>query len=132
LANVKSGADACNGIPAGTGDLQLVSLPGGVLISLLHDDDVPILVIPFEDPDVICLDPDNWPVIATGVGNVRAQDNDADVSGTRTNSFGTRVNGSVEDAEGGLWNIQASFRARITKGGDFVARESIHLVPRGF
>jgi hypothetical protein len=131
-ANVNSIADLCNGIPAGAGNVQEVHLPGGVLVSLLHDDDVPLLVFPDGDPEVICADPDEWPLIATGVGDVRGIDNDVFVSGTRTNVFGTRVNGSVVDGDGGAWSLQVMFRGKINKDGDFkLIREDINLVSRG-
>jgi len=131
FANVNSVADACNGIPAGAGDQQVVVLPNGVVLGLLHDDAVPIIVVPLGSPDDICAEPDNWQVIATGVGNVRSTDNDFNESGTRTNSFGSRLNGSVVDADGGKWSIAARFRARIDKGGNFTAKESVNLAPRG-
>lgn len=131
LANLNSVADACNGIPAGPGDVQELSLPGDVTIQLVHDDDVPVIVIPLADPEVICADPDNWPIIATGSGDVRAQDNDLFGSRTRTNAFGLRLTGSVVDGDGGLWNIQAHFRAHVDQNGEFVANERVNLVSRG-
>jgi hypothetical protein len=132
LANADSLADACIGNPAGPGDVQVVTLPSGVIVVLLHDDDVPLLVVPLGSPDDICADPGAWPVIATGTGDVRGTDNDVEESGSRMNSFGQRVTGRVIDGNGDAWSVQAHFRARINKSGDFIlTRENVNLVKRG-
>ena len=132
LANVNSVADACNGIPAGAGDVQEVTLPSGVIVALLHDDHVPVLVVPLAGPEVICAAPGAWPVIATGTGNVRSQDNDVMESGSRMNAFGSSVTGSVVDGDDKVWSLRAAFRARIDQDGDFIlTREVIDLVKRG-
>lgn len=133
LANVDSVRDACEFNPAGAGDVQVLTLPNGVIITLLHDNDVPVLVIPLALPGVDpCADPDNYPVIATGTGNVRGTDNDADVSLTRNNTFGTRLNGRVVDDTGQAWSVQAVFRARITQDDEFkLIREDVNLTKRG-
>lgn len=69
------------------------------------DDDVPPLVGPCEDTD------DQTGPWATGIVRVTANDNDLDVSGTRTNSFGDRGQGTVFDIEGGRWHYSWTFRA---------------------
>lgn len=131
-ANVNSIADLCAGNLAEPWNFQDVNLPGGVTLGILQGDDVPLVVFPDGDEEVVCADPDNWPVIATGVGDVRVTDNDINVSGTRLNAFGVRVNGSVVDGDGGEWNLQAVFRAQINRDFDFkLIREDIHLVSRG-
>lgn len=107
FANVNSIADACNDIPAGAGDEQVV---GGGANSVLHDDDVPLIVAPLGPPDAICGNPDAWPVIATGTGDVRASNG------------GFRIIGTVEEPDGQLWNVQA----RENRNGP-----SVHLVKRG-
>ena len=132
LANVNSVSDACNDIPAGAGNVQVVTLRSGAVVVLLHDDDIPLVVTPLAPPDVVCADPASWPVIATGIGKIRATDNDGDVSLTRTNSFGQRITGRVVDGNGAAWSVQAHFKARITKDDEFIlTREGINLVKRG-
>jgi hypothetical protein len=132
FANVNSVSDACNGIPAGAGNVQVVTLRSGAVVVLLHDDDIPLIVTPLAPPEAVCADPANWPVIATGIGKIRATDNNADESLTRTNSFGQRVTGSVVDGNGDAWSVQAHFKARVTKDDEFIlTREGINLVKRG-
>jgi hypothetical protein len=69
------------------------------------DDDVPPLLGACEDTD------DQTGPWATGVVSVTANDNDLEVSGTRTNSFGDRGRGTVEDGDGGRWHYSWTFRA---------------------
>ncbi len=133
LANVASVRDACEDRPAGAGDVQVLTLPNGVIITVLHDNDVPVLVVPLAPPEVDpCADPDNYRVIATGTGNVRGTDNDANVSLTRNNTFGNRLSGRVVDDSGQAWSVQAVFRARVTQDDEFkLIREDVNLVKRG-
>ncbi len=68
-----------------------------------------------------CVDTDDsaapW---AVGSVQVTANDNDLFVSGSRTNSFGSRGRGSVWDASGAGWRYVWTFRALID--GDFESR----------
>jgi hypothetical protein len=133
FANANSLADVCNFNPAGPGELQDVTLPNGVIVGLLHDDNVPVLVLPLAPEGVDpCEDPGNYPVIATGTGNVRGNDNDVEVSLSRNNTFGQRLTGRVIDGNGQAWSVQANFRAKITQNDEFVLiRENVNLVKRG-
>jgi hypothetical protein len=110
FANVNSIADACDGIPAGAGVEQVVFTPNGRVNGILQDDDVPVIVAPLGSAEAICGNPDAWPVIATGTGNVRAS------------SGGFHVTGRVEDLDGQPWNVQAAFKPN---GPD------VNLVKRG-
>jgi len=110
FANVNSIADACNGIPAGAGVEQVVFTPNGRVNGILQDDGVPVIVAPLGPPEAVCGDPDNYPVIATGVGDARAS------------AGGFQVTGTVEELNGQKWNVQASF---TPSGPD------VNLVKRG-
>ena len=57
--------------------------------------------------------------IAQGVGRLILNDNDAAVSGTRTNSFGARLNGPVTLAAGGTAQLVAEARLLIEQDGTF-------------
>lgn len=69
------------------------------------DDDVPPLIDPCVDTD------DQSGAWATGPVSVNANDNDFDVSGTRTNSFGDRGQGTVVDGDDARWHYSWAFRA---------------------
>jgi hypothetical protein len=58
--------------------------------------------------------------LARGQGRLIINDNDAGVSGTRTNSFGYRLNGPVELVGGGAAHLAAESRFLIKKDGAFV------------
>ena len=98
FANVNSIADACNDIPAGAGVEQVVFTPNGRVNGILQDDDVPVIVAPLGSAADVCFDPNTYPVIATGVGNVRAS------------AGGFHLRGTVEEPDGQHWNVQASFK----------------------
>jgi hypothetical protein len=57
--------------------------------------------------------------LAQGIGRLIINDNDAAVSGTRTNSFGHRLNGPVTLANGGNAHLAAHSRFLIEKDGAF-------------
>ena len=60
---------------------------------------------------------------ATGFARVMSNDNDLDVSGTRTNSFGDRGQGTVREvATGQGWALSWTFRATIDRHGTFYVR----------
>jgi hypothetical protein len=59
---------------------------------------------------------------ATGDARVTLTDNDLDVSGTRTNSFGNRGQGTVTDDTGGQWSYTWAFRAQLDRDGNFTVR----------
>lgn len=66
--------------------------------------------------------------IAQGRGRLIINDNDAGVSGTRTNSFGHRLNGPVTLAGGGTAHLAAHTRFLIQPDGTFVVvSEQVHL-----
>jgi hypothetical protein len=58
--------------------------------------------------------------IAQGTGRLIINDNDAAVSGTRTNSFGHRLTGTVTLAGGGTAHLSAHTRFLIQQDGTFV------------
>lgn len=59
---------------------------------------------------------------ATGYGASAGNDNDLDVSGTRTNSFGDHVQGTVQDGDGGQWHYSSHFRAHIDRDFEFTVK----------
>jgi hypothetical protein len=90
------------------------------------DADVPPLVGPCEDTDG---QTGPW---ATGTIHIAANDNDIDVTLTRTNSFGDRGQATVRDAAGVTWHYSFVFRARISKDDVFaVSAENFNLRRRG-
>jgi hypothetical protein len=90
------------------------------------DADVPPLVGPCDDTDGQSAP---W---ATGTAHIAANDNDLDVSLTRTKSFGDKGQASVEDADGGDWHYSWTFHARISKDDVFdVSVEDYNLSRRG-
>jgi hypothetical protein len=80
------------------------------------DPDVPPLVDPCVDTDA---QTGPW---ATGTAHVEANDNDFDLSFTRTNSFGIRGQGTVEDTAGGTWHLSWNSRYQITRDNEFIVR----------
>ena len=56
---------------------------------------------------------------AVGTAHWTRNDNDLDVSGTRTNAFGERLRGTVVDAAGNAWHFSGHFRAVIDRDGEF-------------
>jgi hypothetical protein len=58
--------------------------------------------------------------LAQGRGRLIINDNDAGVSGTRTNSFGHRLNARVTLAEGGTAHLAVHTRFHIKKDGSFL------------
>jgi hypothetical protein len=62
--------------------------------------------------------------IAQGTGRLIINDNDAAVSGTRTNSFGYRLNGAVALADGSAAHLAAHSRFLIKEDGTFVHANS--------
>lgn len=66
--------------------------------------------------------------IAQGSGRLIINDNDAAVSGTRTNSFGARLVGPVTLAGGGTAHLTAANRFLIHPDGTFrLVSSSVHL-----
>ena len=104
----------------------VASFEGDLSIELWRfDPDVPPLVDPCVDTDA-----QNGPW-ATGTAHVQANDNDFDGSHTRTNSFGVRGQGTVEDASGGTWHFSWTDRLQITKDDEFrerVANFNLHPI----
>jgi hypothetical protein len=90
------------------------------------DEDVPPLVGPCEDTDGQ-IEP--W---ATGIANVRGNDNDFDVSLTRTNSFGNTGVAAVVDANGDAWHYSWTMQLQIIRDGEFRAlAEQFNLKKKG-
>ena len=56
---------------------------------------------------------------AVGTAHWTVNDNDVDVSGTRTNAFGDRVSGSVVDGAGNTWHFSWLARLIIERDGEF-------------
>jgi len=95
----------------------VASFQGDLSIELWRfDPDVPPLVDPCVDTDA---QSGPW---ATGSAYVEANDNDFDGSRTRTNSFGVRGQGTVEDASGGTWHFSWTNRLQIAKDDEFRER----------
>ena len=105
----------------------VASFQGDLSIELWRfDPDVPPLVDPCVDTDA---QSGPW---ATGTAHIVANDNDFDGSLTRTNSFGVRGQGTVEDASGGTWHLSWTDRVQITKDDEFRERTSnFNLHPIG-
>jgi hypothetical protein len=90
------------------------------------DADVPPLVGPCEDTDGQA---GAW---ATGTAHIAANDNDIDVTLTRTDSFGDKGQATVHDAAGDAWHYSWTFHARISKDDVFtVLVENSNLTRRG-
>lgn len=66
--------------------------------------------------------------LAQGSGRLVINDNDAGVSGTRTNSFGARLNGPVTLTDGSTAHLLAEIRVLISRDGTFtVVSSSVQL-----
>jgi hypothetical protein len=95
----------------------VASLQADLVVELWRfDPDVPPLVDPCVDTDA---QTGPW---ATGTAHVEANDNDFDLSFTRTNSFGIRGQGTVEDTAGGTWHLSWNSRYQITRDNEFIVR----------
>lgn len=90
------------------------------------DPDVP----PFLDP---CADTDEQDVPwATGQVRWTANDNDFDVSLTRTNVFGGTIRGTVVDVDGGTWRYLNTFRGQVDQDDEFrFVVDKFNLTPTG-
>jgi hypothetical protein len=111
-------------------EFQIVELPSGPVKVLIRDDDMPIFLYAASSIDEICEAVFGGVIpepIATGTVRVVLNDNDLDVSLTRTNAFGYTATGTLERADGTACAFSATFRALITKQGEFrVLVEDIH------
>ena len=104
------------------GEFQIIELPGGPVKALIRDDDMPMFLYAASSIDEICeavvggatVEP-----IATGTVRVVLNDNDVDVSLTRTNVFGYTAKGTLERADGTACAFSATFRGLITREGEF-------------
>jgi hypothetical protein len=86
------------------------------------DEDVPPLIGACQDTD------EQAGPLATGTARVGFTDNDADVSLTRTNSFGGRLQATLTDTEGDTWRYTHTYRFHIDRDGEFQVRaESFNL-----
>jgi hypothetical protein len=112
------------------GEFQIVELPGGPVKVLIRDDDMPMFLYAASSIDEICEAVLGGAIpepIATGTVRAVLNDNDVDVSLTRTNAFGYTATGTLERADGTSCAFSATFRALITKEGEFrVLHEDIH------
>lgn len=69
---------------------------------------------------------------AVGTARVQLNDNDLNVSGSRTNSFGDRGQGKVIAGDGSRWHYSWVFRALIDRDFEFrVVVERTNLVQQG-
>ena len=103
-------------------DFQIVELPSGPVKLLIHDVDMPIFLYAASSIDEICDAVFAGAIpepLATGTVRVVVNDNDLDVSGTRTNSFGNSATGTLRRADGTRCHFSAVFRALITRDGEF-------------
>ncbi|HEX6331543.1 MAG TPA: hypothetical protein VF129_09705 [Actinomycetota bacterium] len=105
---------------------------GSAVVTLFKSGVVPTALHAMTGPDHPCdgSDPEPW---ATGEASVVINDNDADVSGTRTNSFGEHGHGTVfEVATGDAWHYSWHIRLQITRDGEFrIVNEVFRLKKRG-
>lgn len=120
LANFDSLDDFCEGPnPAKPVSVQLVHLPNGVIVFRNNVGVVPIVVVPMESDDPFADACDNGEAIAWGSWDVRVNDNDIDVSGTRANVFGEHSNGSAVDSDGNHYKVHSHIKLQISKDGEF-------------
>ena len=69
---------------------------------------------------------------ASGTGHAIRTDNDLETSLTRTNSFGTRIQGTVQDAAGQSYRVTAELRDLIFPDGSFKrVVQNVNLHPVG-
>jgi hypothetical protein len=104
--------------PALTEDFIQEVDTGSALVVLVKPGIFPIALHPMTSPDDPCggSEPDSW---ATGEAQAIINDNDVEVSGTRTNSFGDHGQGTVVDADGVAWHYSWNTRLQIKKDGEF-------------
>jgi hypothetical protein len=103
-------------------EFQIVELPSGPVKVLVRDDDMPIFLYAASSFDEICEAVRGGAIpepIATGTVRVVLNDNDVDVSLTRTNAFGYTATGTLERADGTTCAFSATSRALITKQDEF-------------
>jgi hypothetical protein len=103
-------------------EFQIVELPSGPVKVLVRDDDMPIFLYAASSIDELCEAVDGGVIpepIATGTVRVVLNDNDADVSLTRTNAFGYTAKGTLERTDGTACAFSATFRALITQEDEF-------------
>jgi hypothetical protein len=107
-----------------------VQTPAGPILAKVHQavSDVFVYDLTLGHPCEI-LDAGGTPLpLYTGTWRTVGNDNDLHVTLTRTNSFGFRSAGWVEDAEGDRCRISAHVRLLITRQGEFrVVNEGITL-----
>ena len=97
-----------------TGQGALVGVGGGVsTLELWALDEGADLSGPCQDTDAQA---GPW---AVGTANWTINDNDIEVSGTRTNSFGERGRGTVVDAAGNTWHYSWHIRLVADRAGEF-------------
>lgn len=98
-------------------DLQRINNPHGVLMDLVKGADLTTSVWPFLAFDCglfTTTDP-----LAVGLSSIILNDNDFDVSGSRTNSFGWRSHGTLADLGGAPVSFRTNVRLLIDKNGNF-------------
>jgi len=132
LGDDSTGLAAFAGLPADPAEIcadsfhlnvmafQTVGQLQAVFHVLILGDDVNIVVYELSDllPVTALSDLCNATPIAAGTGRLVYTDNDYDVSGTRTNSFGAEFHGTLQDLEhGGPVHLRAAYRAQFAKDG---------------
>jgi hypothetical protein len=132
---------ACNGIgfEAYFGSFQIAATPPGAAVLRIRVENVPLHVYRAASIAELCGAVDTGDpitLIGSGTARITANDNDMFVSETRTNSYGDRTTGTIEDANGGRWSFTGIYRALVepSEGDECVCRvvtESITLSPRG-
>jgi hypothetical protein len=110
-------------------DFQIVELPSGPIKILIRDVDQPMWLYEASSIEEICeavfagMIPEP---VASGTVRTVLNDNDADVSLTRSNAFGDTSTGILQRADGTACHFSASFRAIVTKKDEFrVLKEDI-------
>jgi len=104
------------------GEFQIIELPSGPVKALIRDDDMPMFLYAASSTDELCEAVFGGAIpepIATGTVRVVLNDNDVDVSLTRTNAFGFTAKGTLERADGTACAFSATFRALITQEDEF-------------
>ena len=118
-------ASICGGTEeiANLADFQVSGDLSGVL-HLLAQSELNIHVYRLSTFESICTSEP----IAQGSGRLIINDNDATVSGTRTNSFGHRLVGTVTLTDGSTAQVAANSRLLIKQDGSFVVvSQQVHL-----
>jgi hypothetical protein len=103
-------------------DFMIVELPSGPVKILIRDVDMPIFLYAASSIDEICEAVFSGVIpepLATGTVRVVLNDNDIDVTLTRTNAFGHTATGTLQRADGTACHFSAMFRALITKEDEF-------------